>query len=1047
MVFATSQFTFPPSDGSIPHSEVVDFHLKHNPNHVFTVLYDVKTSNQLDVTYEHLACAIHRTAHLLNPNASIPQGTKLGILATTDTLTYVTLLLGTMRAGLVPFPMSTRTNAEGIAHLCTQTNTRRIVVGGSPAVLELGAAVKLLLGQKEHPLEYVEVPAQQVKTAASQDFKQFPELKPTGNDSIVSVLHSSGSTGMPKPIAWHQEGVFKNVVNQSLIQMYRVPGARVGTMALPSFHTMVSSVIGGLGKTWSEDEDAMKELKRMPIVTFGGGPLAQSIGDKLADEGVHLHSGYGATEFGLAGDLFDPNKDLHDWRYVSFATHTDIIFDPQQDGETCELVLLPNSQRRPYALNSEYEGQPAYRSKDLVKKHSTKPHLWRFVGRLDDQIILLNGEKTNPGAMEVEILNCSFVQSAVMFGRERNQTGVLIELADIVKHKYEGMENRMLLVNEIWPYVEQANRISPTHSRLARDAIILVDPSLPLPRTPKGTVSRSAALKAYAKEIDDMYAALEKDSGVVTAIGTPTSWNDFVSVQEWLVKCVGNILGRDVAISGDLFQQGMDSLTASILLRTIKGTLHSSVDERIQGVAEKLKHQTIFAYPTVEQLSTLVVRLINGDSDAISANAHSSALEAIQSMIGKYDSNWGDVKRILETHPGLSKESVVVTGTTGALGSHLLAQLLDDDRVEKVWALNRGSKGMNGKQSSSFKDKLLDAELLKSTKLSLLEADLERENIGLEPRVYEEIQKSVTAIIHNAWQVNFNLALQSFEPSIKGARNLLDLAFSSTASSGPPRFLFTSSISAAGFGKPGAHLNEVYVNPEDAANGIGYGQSKFVTEKILESARTAGLETCVVRLGQLTGDTKSGSWSTTDWVPSIVGSSVSVGCLPTLTGDVSWLPLDIAARSVVDACTSRGDVMPPIIHSSHPHPVEWSRLFSIFAQTLKSRNNDTQPLPLVPFREWNQRVTTVASTFVGSESDRYRRFPSTKIQSTIEGMVQADEELQLQGTKLGAESGGTARLDTSKAEGLSEALKNAPEIGQEHVEKWVKYWEKKGLFV
>ncbi|KAG8707500.1 hypothetical protein FRC08_000466 [Ceratobasidium sp. 394] len=913
MVLATSQFVAPPKDGSIPPSLVTDFHLANNPHHIFSVLYDVKSSKKIDVTYEQLAHAAHRAAHLLNPNASIPQGTNLGILATTDTLTYLTIFLGTMRAGLVPFPMSTRTNPQGIAHLCAQTKTTRIVVGGSPAVLELGQTVRSLLIENRHTLELVQPPSfsdlyahlSQLNPSSLEATEPFPELKPTGNESIVNIQHSSGSTGMPKPISWHQEGVFKNVITQAALQTYRRPGCLVGTMALPPFHTLVSKAylqklhgaphsfqgvmlhifaplylgytqilfapsqppvistasttmqaVAGTKceflvtapaflETWFEDEDALVELRRMSLVvsshrnpeknllkfskTFGGGPLAQGIGNKLADEGVRLCSGYGATEFGVTGDLYDPNMDLRDWRYVSFATHTDVVFDPQEDEDTYELVVLPSGQRKPYVLNSDYQGQPAYRSKDLVKRHPNKPNLWRFVGRLDDQIILLNEEKTNPGAMEVEILNSSLVQSAIMFGRERNQTGVLIELADPVKRKHEVRENRALLVDQIWPYVERANHISPTHSRLARDAIIFVDPSRPLPRTPKGSIPRSAALKAYQKEIDDMYAALEKDVGVNTFVGIPESWRNLASVQAWVSKCVGHILERDVAISGDFFQQGMDSLTATILLRTLKGAQHSSTDEAIKGVAEKLKQQTVFSNPTIEQLAAFIVRLASGGPS--SDDARLPALETIRSMIHKYDSGWESSKRSLEARPEVSKERVLLTGTTGALGSHILAQLLESDRVEKVWALNRKSQDTPTRQSSSFEDKMLDVGLLKSEKLALLDADLEDQTLGLEAEVYKEIMSTATAIIHNAWQVNFNLTLQSFEPSLKGARNLLDLAFRSTASSALPRFLFTSSISAAGFGMPGAHLKEEYVKEEDAANGIGYGQSKFVTEK------------------------------------------------------------------------------------------------------------------------------------------------------------------------------------------------------------------------
>lgn len=48
----------------------------------------------------------------------------------------------------------------------------------------------------------------------------------------------------------------------------------------------------------------------------------------------------------------------------------------------------------------------------------------------------------------------------------------------------------------------------------------------------------------------------------------------------------------------------------------------------------------------------------------------------------------------------------------------------------------------------------------------------------------------------SAWPVNFNYAVQTFEPAIKGTRNLVDLALRSTLPS-PPRFMFISSISVS----------------------------------------------------------------------------------------------------------------------------------------------------------------------------------------------------------------------------------------------------------
>lgn len=49
------------------------------------------------------------------------------------------------------------------------------------------------------------------------------------------------------------------------------------------------------------------------------------------------------------------------------------------------------------------------------------------VGRLDDVLIHASGEKTVPAPMETLIGSSPFVSGVCVFGRGRNQTGVLVE--------------------------------------------------------------------------------------------------------------------------------------------------------------------------------------------------------------------------------------------------------------------------------------------------------------------------------------------------------------------------------------------------------------------------------------------------------------------------------------------------------------------------------------------------------------------------------------------------------------------------------------------
>ncbi|KAF8749968.1 Male sterility protein [Rhizoctonia solani] len=955
---APTNFVFPPTDGSIPPSNAADFHLKHNSKHLFAILYDVNDSSQTNITYEQLAHAVHRAAHILNPSGTIPQGTNIGFLVSTHTIEYI------------PFPISPRTHLPGIAHLLKSTQTSLVVAGGSQTIDATISQLSDNLAEINFSVQFVELPSlsrvlpELGKSEQESEHKPFPPLKAISGDGIINILHSSGSTAL----GW----------------MYAQEGVRVGTMALPhftrwdfpsDFHTALCRVysstlcpshipvvptsnltieaaaatkclhmvcVPAFLEMWSQEEAAVAYLRQMKSVVFGGGPLAEAIGNKLVDQGrsliyftldrsnnpepgVHIHSCYGATEFGGINEVSDMD-DLSDWSYVKFSSHVDTRFIPQHDEDNSfELVFVVSDDHKPFELNSEIDGKPAYRTKDLVVRHPFKPDLWKFVGRLDDQIILLNGEKPTRVLWAIE---------------------------------------------EIWPFVERANQTSPTHSRLEKQTIILVDPARPLPRTPKGTIPRSAALKLYASDIEEMYLDLEKDSSTTDGIQPPQSWDSTEDIEAWISRGVQNLLGREVNVAGDLFQQGMDSLTATMLLRMLKSTLHASSDSKVQFAATKINQQTIFGKPTVRQLAQLVFQLAKNSDTTVDPVVE--ALQSIRAMIEKYDAEWPR-QEAREIQP-VKKERVVVTGTTGGLGSHLLAQLLENDVVEKVWAMNRkSSKGNREREVASFEDKLLDLNLLKSEKLVFVDTDLEDPKLGLSDETYDEIRREATVIIHNAWQVNFNLSLQSFEPSIRGARNLLDLAFHSTAPSGLPRFAFASSISVAGFAGPGRQLSEVSVTPAMAATSIGYGQSKLVTEKLLESARNSGLQTCTVRLGQLTGDARSGAWTTTDWT-------------------VSWLPLDVAAHSVIDTCTTRDKELPPVIHTSHPRPVPWVDIMNAFSASLVPRTNSQ--LPVVRFGEWNKLVIEAAASFKGSEGDRYKRFPSTKIQSTVDGMVLADDELR-----------------------------------------------------
>ena len=344
----------------------------------------------------------------------------------------------------------------------------------------------------------------------------------------------------------------------------------------------------------------------------------------------------------------------------------------------------------------------------------------------------------------------------------------------------------------------------------------------------------------------------------------------------------------------------MHSLSSTFLKNRILGSLGASPHEAIREAASRIGQNVVFANPTVRRLASHLIQCVGGGDDSPLSAPDPKA--EIEDMIAKYAVGLGD--EVGDGVPGRSHYGhvVLLTGSTGGLGSYLLASLLSHEDVAIVYAFNRPSKGgtIAHRQRAAFEDRGLDTAVLDSEKLIHVEGDAARPNLSLDDRTYGEIRDSVTMIVHNAWRLDFNSALSSFEPNVRGTRHLIDLARASKWAT-KPRFLFTSSVSSAqGWDKSkGAFPEEVQLDA-GVAVGPGYGASKYVSERVrtcvivdhdLVSHLThaqilamSGLPVTSFRIGQITGGTPRGAWSTTDWVPIIVKSSVTLGALPEARG-------------------------------------------------------------------------------------------------------------------------------------------------------------------
>lgn len=169
------------------------------------------------------------------------------------------------------------------------------------------------------------------------------------------------------------------------------------------------------------------------------------------------------------------------------------------------------------------------------------------------------------------------------------------------------------------------------------------------------------------------------------------------------------------------------------------GALRSSSDANAQKAAVGVTQNIVFSFPTIKQLAAHIADLVlhRGAADVASAP---SAKDAINKMIEKYSVGLGDF--VPSSDQPTAGAVVLLTGSTGGLGSQLLEPLLRNPGVRKVYAYNRPSKPpatVLERQKDAFEDRGLDGALLHSEKLVFVEGNSALPKLGLEDNLFEEV--------------------------------------------------------------------------------------------------------------------------------------------------------------------------------------------------------------------------------------------------------------------------------------------------------------------
>ncbi|CCM06250.1 uncharacterized protein FIBRA_08499 [Fibroporia radiculosa] len=1044
--------------------ELYEWTAEHNPEHPMFTYYDGERRTTLcgpDVV-RAMKRAANKIVRLVDREVNSVGGAPpvIAVLSISDTISQYCFIGGMVYAGYTVFPISPRNSPAAVAHLLSKSNACCVFVSTEPAIQNLAKAAIQDPNYEEKafgkpPIHPIPQFSDLFPPDHASEVVKFEYPRQYGMDTPAIIVHSSGSTAFPKTITW----THRHMLEGALIPWYGevdLAGVVMGFHSLPLFHglgllhicflpscgiilatfppanpaTMPTpqNVFDGVQGTqselvccvpafieaWSHDPSKVTYMKGMKGIIYGGGPLSREVGDRLSAEGITILPQFGISELGVL-NTYLPKPGGADWEYFTFSGICKSEFISHGDG-TFEVVVVSHDLLHPRIINTKVGDTDAYATNDLIQPHPTKEGYWRVYGRTDDQIMLANGEKTNPGPIEDALCRDPHVKGAVMFGRGKLHNGVIIDPKPEYAFDPSDIPRLEQFRNDVWPTIEKLNLAAPQHSRLFKEMILVVSPSKPFQYTGKGTPRRPAILSDYEAEIQSLYDSV--DETMQSKIPVPSSW-DLSHITEFVEKTVISVMKSPVAADDDLFQHGCDRCDPdndiSLQATWIRNTILRALRQHDPVAPNRLSPTFVFEEPSVAKLSKLIWDVVHSP-DRPKETDH---IKEMQRLVDEYTR--GYPTRPLLLHPPSQGAVVLITGTTGGLGSDTLAHLLEDKNVERVYAFNRQSRGAASKQREAFLQRGHDMQLLQSRKYVPIEGDTSISGFGIDPQRLDEIRNTTTNIIHNAWRVDFNLSLSSFESNIKSLRHLVDLALTSPLTT-PPRLLFVSSVGVLYNASIHGEAPEVPNDDPSTAVGTGYTESKWVAERILQVlSNKTELKPVVVRVGQVSGD-RYGHWNEREWFPSLVKSATFQRCLPRLDGTVSWIPAYDAAKALVQM----RDSPHPVLHLAHPHPVTWNSLIAPIADTLG--------VPLVSYGEWLAALGNSFTPGTSSEVEMLRKNPALRLLTFFRGC-------KVDG---GKEPLGATRLATTKAVQVAPALL-VPETDVQTVQTWIAAWRKSGF--
>uniref|UniRef100_A0A0B7KRU7 Carrier domain-containing protein n=1 Tax=Bionectria ochroleuca TaxID=29856 RepID=A0A0B7KRU7_BIOOC len=591
------------------------------------------TLEQKHVSARTFTKAVDKTAWWLHSQVGKPDSIQpVGYIGPHD-LRHILLTYACVKAGYAALYLSPKNNTEGALAVLESTKCNIWVNAGEVNPVPL---VKEFLATRD--MRVLELPLldELLEADSTAPFLYEKTFDEAINDPFC-FLHTSGTTGVPKPIPWshgligtmdairllppvegdnglrpwtdnwkagdkiyssfpmsHGAGIIMDILMPALFNLQCILGPanilpninlieNLAENANIDIWSMVPSLVDELGET----PEVLAKFKPSKFICASGGPVSPVSAGKV-NEVIRVLNLTGTTEGLFIGNLVTARED---WFWFCFHPYSGFDFKQLED-DTFEHWVYRNEQWPLFqGIFHTFSDKESINFKDLYMKHPTKPGLWAFKGRSDDLIILSNGYKISPLETEALVTTHPAIEGCLIFGTGKPQAGLLIELKDPSNKTDE-------LIDSIWETVKNANCLSRHKNQLLKEFVTFSEADKPFIRTDKRTVKRAATLALYADYIERFYDSRSDEFSHPFTV-------DLGSEQS-VQTCIRDVLSpslpeaKEAPVDMDLFALGLDSLGVFACIKTLRSAT---------GLGEKIATRHVYAHPTIGGLARIVARI------------------------------------------------------------------------------------------------------------------------------------------------------------------------------------------------------------------------------------------------------------------------------------------------------------------------------------------------------------------------------------------------------------------------------------------------------